>query len=248
MAENNSGAASNTGGSQQQPRDISEAVMRILSNQQMLMQQLSRQLVETHVAVQNLSRYESVLDSLSSNMVEFVYDKDNGHTFDAWFSRYVDLFDKDAAKTIKEDGDDYLAYSCKVNKACVDFKLSELTEEQFKCLIYICGLKSKNDTEIRMRLINKLNDAADLTLQQVVEQCNSLVNLKQDTVLVENPSSVVNAVTHTKRFKPRGVTQSSANAGGSREQPRTPCWACGGMHYNKDCRFRDYKCHKCGKH
>ncbi|XP_055522952.1 uncharacterized protein K02A2.6-like [Wyeomyia smithii] len=310
MAENNSGAASNTGGSQQQPRDISEAVMRILSNQQMLMQQLSRQLVETHVAVQNLSRDESVLDSLSSNMVEFVYDKNNGHTFDAWFSRYVDLFDKDAARiddaakvrlllrklspqdherynsfilpkqargfsfeetiqklkslfgatvsifrrryhcfqTIKEDGDDYLAYSCKVNKACVDFKLSELTEEQFKCLIYICGLKSKNDTEIRMRLINKLNDAADLTLQQVVEQCNSSVNLKQDTVLVENPSSVVNAVTHTKRFKPRGVTQSSANAGGSREQPRTPCWACGGMHYNKDCGFRDHKCHKCGKH
>ncbi|XP_053681613.1 uncharacterized protein K02A2.6-like [Sabethes cyaneus] len=150
-------------------------------------------------------------------------------------------------QTAKEDSDDYLAYSCKVNKACVDFKLSELTEEQFKCLIYICGLKSKDDSEIRMRLINKLNDATDLTLQQVVEQCNSLVNLKQDTVLVENSSSVVNAVTHATRFRPKRHTQSFAGSSTSQEQPRTPCWACGGMHFHKDCHFRDHKCHQCGK-
>ncbi|XP_053681616.1 uncharacterized protein LOC128732392 [Sabethes cyaneus] len=97
MAEFNS--ALGPGGSQQQPpRDISEAVLQILSNQQRLMQQLSQQLGETQIAVQNLSRNESVLDSLSNNMAEFVYDKDNGHTFDAWFSRYADLFDKDAAR------------------------------------------------------------------------------------------------------------------------------------------------------
>ncbi|XP_058449437.1 uncharacterized protein K02A2.6-like [Malaya genurostris] len=52
----------------------------------------------------------------------------------------------------KEDSDDYLAYSCKVNKACVDFRLSELTEEQFKCFILVSGLKSKDDAEIRIRL------------------------------------------------------------------------------------------------
>lgn len=303
MAENNGGSAS---GGQPQPTNMSEAVVQILNNQQILMRQLAQQLTATQIAVNNLSRDESVLDSLSSNMAEFVYDKDNGHTFDAWFSRYIDLFDKDAGKlddaakvrlllrklsppdherynsfilpklareftfeetvaklkslfgatvstfrrrynclqTTKEDGDDYLAYSCKVNKACVDFKLSELTEEQFKCLIYVCGLKSKQEAEIRMRLINKFNESADLTLQQVVEQCNSLVNLKQDTVLVEGCTSSVNAIAHTRRAKPKRQAPSDKN----HEQPRTPCWACGGMHFNKDCRFKDHRCNDCGKY
>lgn len=83
---------------QRQPTDISEAVVQILNNQQALMRQISQQLAATQLAVTSLSRDESVLDSLSSNMAEFVYDKENGHTFDAWFSRYVDLFDKDAGK------------------------------------------------------------------------------------------------------------------------------------------------------
>ncbi|XP_065095462.1 uncharacterized protein K02A2.6-like [Ochlerotatus camptorhynchus] len=272
MAQNN-GVPPNAGAGQMpQPPNIQDQVMQILTNQQMLMAEMAQQLAATQVAIRNLSPDERVLDSLSSNMAEFVYDKDNGHTFDAWFSRYVDLFDKDAwnlddaAKVrlllrklsppdherynsfILEDSDDYLAYSCKVNKACVDFKLSELTEEQFKCLIYVCGLKGKQDAEIRMRLINKFNEAVDLTLQQVVEQCNSLVNLKQDAVLVENPSSVVNAVAYNKWPKSRHQSAvSNSFHPHQREQPKTPCWSCGGMHYKKDCRFRDRKCNECGK-
>ncbi|XP_055522549.1 uncharacterized protein K02A2.6-like [Wyeomyia smithii] len=263
------------------------------------MRQITQQLAATQLAVASLSRDESVLDSLSSNMAEFIYDKENRHTFDAWFSRYVDLFDKDTGKlddaakvrlllrklsppdferynrfilpklareftfsetveklkslfgatvsifrrrynclqTTKEDGDDYLAYSCKVNKACVYFKLSELTEEQFKCLIHVCGLKSKQEAEIRMRLINKFNESADLTLQQIVEQCNGLVNLKQDTVMVEGSSSSVNAVAFPKRTSSKW--HSSSDSSKNRDLQK---------HFNKDCRFKDHRCNECGKH
>ncbi|XP_055622048.1 uncharacterized protein K02A2.6-like [Toxorhynchites rutilus septentrionalis] len=288
MAENNAHHLQQQP-TQQQPPNIQEQVLQILSNQQLLMTQILQQQSATQLAIRNLSYDERVLDSLSSNMAEFVYDKDNGHTFDAWFSRYVDLFDKDARKLddaakvrlllrklsppdherynsfilprlalsifrrrfnclqlTKEESDDYLAYSCKVNKACVDSKLSELTEEQFKCLIYVCGLKSNQDAEVRMHLINKLNENVNLTLQQVVDKCNSLINLKQDTVLVENPSSVVNAVVYDKRSKSKHQSAASSSSN-QREQPKTPCWSCGGMHYNKDCRFRDQKCNECGK-
>ncbi|XP_055529709.1 uncharacterized protein K02A2.6-like [Wyeomyia smithii] len=286
-----------------QSANLTEVVVQILNNQQVLMRQISQQLAATQLAVASLSRDESVLDSLSSNMAKFIYDKENGHTFDAWFSRYVDLFDKDAGKlddaakvrlllrklsppdferynsfilpklarkftfsetveklkslfgatvsifrrrynclqTTKEDGDDYLAYSCKVNKACVDFKLSELTEEQFKCLIYVCGLKSKQEAEIRMRLISKFNESADLTLQQIVEQCNGL-----DTVMVEGSSSSVNALAFPKRTSSKW--HSSSDSSKNRDLPKTPCWSCGGMHFNKDCRFKDHRCNECGKH
>ncbi|XP_055622934.1 uncharacterized protein K02A2.6-like [Toxorhynchites rutilus septentrionalis] len=300
MATNQAGAAS--GAAQQQP-NFPDAILRILNNQHTLITQLSQQISATQTAITKLSCNETVLDSLSSNIAEFVYEKESGHTFDAWFSRYTDLFEKDAAKlddaakvrlllrkmsppdheryhsfilpklareytfaetveklkslfgaftsifrrrynclqTTKEDSEDYLAYSCRVNKSCVDFKLSELTEEQFKCLTFVCGLKSKQDAEIRMRLINKLNEAADLTLQQVVEQCNNLVNLKMDTVMVENPSGV-NFVAHNQKNRRRSTSSTP-----SHDQPRTPCWSCGGMHFSKDCRFRDHKCRDCGK-
>ncbi|XP_055588819.1 uncharacterized protein K02A2.6-like [Uranotaenia lowii] len=299
MATNQSGAP----GAGAQQSTLSDTIVQILANQQKLMVQLSQQLSATQVAINKLSRDETVLDSLSSNMAEFVYDKETGYTFDAWFSRYSDLFEKDANKlddaakvrlllrkmsppdherynsfilpklarefsfsetvaklkslfgasvsifrrrynclqTTKEDSEDYLAYSCRVNKSCVDFKLTELTEDQFKVLTFVCGLKSKQDAEIRMRLINKLNESADLTLQQVVEQCNNLVNLKMDTVMVENPSAV-NYVAHNQR--PRHLSTSGST---SHDQPKTPCWSCGGMHFSKDCRFRDHKCRDCGK-
>ncbi|XP_062703516.1 uncharacterized protein K02A2.6-like [Aedes albopictus] len=39
---------------------------------------------------------EKVLESLSTNINEFVYDPENGITFEKWFARYSDLFDNDA--------------------------------------------------------------------------------------------------------------------------------------------------------
>ncbi|XP_053691514.1 uncharacterized protein K02A2.6-like [Sabethes cyaneus] len=218
----------------QQP-SVTDAIIQILNNQHALMAQLSHSVAETQVAISKLSRDETVLDSLASNMVEFadLFDKDadklddaakvrlflrklsppnherynsfilpklaREFTFTETVEKLKSLFGASTSifrrrynclQTTKEDSEDYLAYSCRVNKSCVDFKLSEVTEEQFKCPTFVCGLKSKQDAEIRMRLINKLNEAADLTLQQVVEQCNNLVNLKMDTVMVENPPTV----------------------------------------------------------
>ncbi|XP_062711649.1 uncharacterized protein LOC134289601 [Aedes albopictus] len=92
-------------------------------------------------------------------------------------------------QTVKDDTEDIVAYSCKANRACVDFKIAELSEEQFKSLIFLCGLKSSKDSDIRMRLITKLNESSDITLTKILEDCRSLMNLKNDNVLVEKQSS-----------------------------------------------------------
>ncbi|XP_055596909.1 uncharacterized protein K02A2.6-like [Uranotaenia lowii] len=76
----------------------SSLLLQILSQQQQLMAKLSDQVSATHRAISELNRDEIALDSLSSNITEFTYDPEHGNTFDAWFSRYEDLFDKDAGK------------------------------------------------------------------------------------------------------------------------------------------------------
>lgn len=169
------------------PPTTNAALLQILAQQQQLMTELAAQ-------VKGMSRDEVVLDSLSSNIAEFAYDPEHGCTFDSWYARYADLFDKDAGKlddaakirllmrklnpaaherftsfilpktpkdfkefsvvvtklkTIfgtpvsvfnrrfhclqitKDDAEDFVSYSCRVNRACVDFKISELSEEQF---------------------------------------------------------------------------------------------------------------------
>ncbi|XP_055623100.1 uncharacterized protein K02A2.6-like [Toxorhynchites rutilus septentrionalis] len=156
-----------------------------------------------------------------------------------------------------DDSDDFVSYSCKVNKACWNFKLGDLTEEQFKTLIFVCGLKSPKDSDIRMRLITKLNDMADITLEKVVEECQNMVNLKKDTSLVEKLSAsvAVHAVHQqgSSRFKRKQqkpkheFKQQTFGSGFSNEQPKTPCWPCGGMHFSKDCQFREHQCRDCKK-
>ncbi|XP_053698900.1 uncharacterized protein K02A2.6-like [Sabethes cyaneus] len=260
------------------------------------------------VAVQCSTRNELVLDSLASNITEFVYDLEQGCSFDTWFSRYADLFEKYAAKlddsakvrlllrklnpaahdrytsfilpklskdfdfaetikklktifgtpvstfnrryqclqTTKDDHEDFISYSCKVNRSCVDFKLQELKEDQFKCLIFVCGLKSVKDADIRMRLLAKINETQDITLEKVVEECKNLINLKQDTVLIGNKSSSISPSTNAVRIDPKQkfkgrFTERQDNT------PKTPCWSCGGMHFSKECQFKEHKCRDCGK-
>ena len=58
-----------------------------------------------------------------------------------------------------------------MNKHCDDFKPSGLSANNFKCLIFVQGLISAKDIEIRRRVLNKLYHEPNLTLQQIAEDC-----------------------------------------------------------------------------
>ena len=55
----------------------------------------------------------------------------------------------------KREEHDYTTYASEVKKSCDDFKLSDLSAENFRCLIFVQGLVSSKDAEVRRRVLNK---------------------------------------------------------------------------------------------
>ena len=67
----------------------------------------------------------------------------------------------------KDDQQDYLTFAATVNKQCNDFKLTDLTTDDFKCLIFAQGLVSAEDAEISRRVLAKLENEQGLTLKKL---------------------------------------------------------------------------------
>ncbi|KAK4467318.1 hypothetical protein MN116_000305 [Schistosoma mekongi] len=143
---------------------------------------------------------------------------------------------------VKRETDEYGALADIVNRECERFKLRSLTEDQFKCLIFIKALQSPQDAEIRTRLLTRLDQDPNITLRTSTDECKRLQNIRHDNQLIEqvNPNltcSSINAITRLKAQKPR----TSGN------KPTTACWLCGDWHYVRFCPFKKHKCRKCNK-
>ncbi|XP_055623545.1 uncharacterized protein K02A2.6-like [Toxorhynchites rutilus septentrionalis] len=149
----------------------------------------------------------------------------------------------------KKSTEDFVTYACRINKNCVEFELGALTEEQFKGLIFVCGLKSEADAEIRTRLLSRIEEKDDVTLEQLSAECQRLINLRHDTALIEESSRDVHAI-RKKRFQRRprmkqDSSSSQSSPGERKKEPPSPCWYCGMMHYTRDCKYKTHQCSEC---
>ena len=72
---------------------------------------------------------------------------------------------------IKEDNEDFVAYTGKVNAQCERFKLKDLKEDMFKSLIFVQGMTSNKDKVIRLKILTMLEQDMEITLQKVSEKC-----------------------------------------------------------------------------
>ncbi|KFD52634.1 hypothetical protein M513_06481 [Trichuris suis] len=118
------------------------------------------------------------------------------------FGRQRSLFSAryQCLKLAKRDCDDFITYAGMVNRECDQFQLNALTEDQFKCLVFVSGLQSAIDSEIRLRLLNKMEADPNVTIQALIEECRRITSLNQDATLVAGASPkesdpFINAVT-----------------------------------------------------
>ncbi|XP_037960276.1 uncharacterized protein K02A2.6-like [Teleopsis dalmanni] len=143
----------------------------------------------------------------------------------------------------KQDYEDFAQYAARVNKHCEKFDIVNCTPDEFKVQIFVNGLKSSHDSLI----LEKLLDAfMHLTLQDLANEAERKICLKQDkyTVVQPSSSSEVFAIHHRYQRKNESILSNSSTKDET-SKPPTPCWCCGGLHWFKDCPFKGKECSAC---
>ncbi|XP_062539115.1 uncharacterized protein LOC134207407 [Armigeres subalbatus] len=143
-------------------------------------------------------------------------------------------------QVIKQPGEDYKMNACRLKRLCVEFELAKMDEEQFKCLLFVCGLRSEVDSEIRTRLLTRIEENTSVTLEHISDECQRLLSIKH-TAMIESSASV-KALKRSNPFAKQEFKQEKGPG------PATPCWNCGAMHYAKDCTYIKHRCNECGQY
>ncbi|CAH8506937.1 unnamed protein product [Schistosoma turkestanicum] len=159
-------------------------------------------------------------------------------------------------KLVMNESDDFLTHVGIVNRECERFKHRSLTDDQFKSLIFICSLQSPKFSDIRTRLLNRLEQDPTLTLDAIADEYQRITNLQCDTTLVQSGSQggyevhVVQQQNKSSRSKTFGRSNASSDSNHSKsahKKPPSPCWHCGDWHYVKFCPFKHHVCNRCQK-
>lgn len=84
------------------------------------------------------------------------------------------------------------------------FKLNTLTPDHFKCLVFVIGLTSQQDTDIRTRMLVKIDTSEKITLAELADECQNVISIKTDTNMVgssqlkQDLQMSVNKITESK--------------------------------------------------
>ncbi|XP_041785652.1 uncharacterized protein K02A2.6-like isoform X1 [Anopheles merus] len=197
------------------------------------------------------ARYASFI--LPSVPREIPFDE-TGKKLKALFGRAETLVSKryKCLQPTKSRTEDFVSFVCRVNRSCVNFQLSAMSEEQFKCLILVCGLKDDADADVRTRLLSRIEERTDVTLEQLSAECERISSLKVDSAMIATQAEEQilalrgrsNAQQQASKWKQRKQYQHTRNSDNVNKPPG-PCWLCGDAHWASECSYALHKCRDC---
>ncbi|VDP84263.1 unnamed protein product [Echinostoma caproni] len=92
-------------------------------------------------------------------------------------------------KMVKRDEEDYGMLADRVNRQCERSKLLSLTDDQFKCLIFIRALQNTEEADLRTGLLSRLGYGHEVSYGRMKRL------LETDTALVEQKISIGHVTT-----------------------------------------------------
>ena len=98
----------------------------------------------------------------------------------------LSAYDTKCMKLTKAQSEDILTFICRVNRSCVDYQFSSMSENQ--CLTLVCGLKAEADSDIRTRLLARIEERMDVTLEDLAAEFLRIKSLKVDSAMIGTES------------------------------------------------------------
>ena len=135
---------------------------------------------------------------------------------------------------VKREDEDFVTYAGNVNRMCERFMLHDLSIDRFKCLVFIQRLTSSKDKDIRSRILTKLEQGSEVTLQKLTEECQRMGNLKHDNTQIEEKDI----------YRVHAIRPKTGRA--KKNFKILTCSGCSGGHFKRECFFRDKNCFSCG--
>ena len=86
---------------------------------------------------------------------------------------------------IKKENEDFICYAGTVNSQCALFEINEIPKDIFKYLIFVQGLTVAKDKDIHSKILTIKEQDQEITLQKVTEECQMLIDVKQDNTRIE---------------------------------------------------------------
>jgi hypothetical protein len=161
--------------------------------------------------------------------------------FDDTITSLKELFDKSASlftqryqllRFDKANSQDLLEYMGEINELCEKTKLADLTADQWKCFMFVYGLKSSCYSDLRTRLImildKKHRSKESYTLKEIYEEAERYLSTIHDAKLVGSD--------HVRKSN-EAVFQVNCRE----------CWNCGDNHMRSMCPKPLSRCFKCKK-
>ncbi|VDL96764.1 unnamed protein product [Schistocephalus solidus] len=100
------------------------------------------------------------------------------------FNRRYECFDLE-----KQSHEDYFDLAGRLNDACHQADLEQATSQQIKALLFLKLLTLPEEADVRTRLLAQLDQKAEMTVQQLAEECVRSINIKNDTRLIGDVNS-----------------------------------------------------------
>lgn len=147
-------------------------------------------------------------------------------------------------EVMKSELDDFATYAGRVKKMVFDFKIRDCTDEQFRCLLFVHGLKAPKDLQLRQKLITELDKGEPTTLDALTGMCKRAESARLE--MAKEPfvrPTEVQAVQEGYK-EPKKLWDNKNRA---EIKPKFGCLRCGRFHWIKDCPFIKLKCFECSQ-
>ena len=86
----------------------------------------------------------------------------------------------------KKDDEDLVNYVSPINSDFEKSDLMSISNDYFKCLVFVCGLKYTRYTDVLVRCQKLLEEKKEISLQNFGDGCVIMESILSDTTMIQN--------------------------------------------------------------